>query len=164
MKWVPVIVTGIYRCQAVTWWRHQIEIISALLAICAGNSPASSEFPAQRPVTRSFDVFFDLYLNKRLRNNREAGDLRRYGAHYDVIVMTRINLFTDIFVIWDTVEIYMKYTNTIFCDKLTIASCVKWRQYSGFNVFNTLRPSFSKRIFKVKVKVKNHFIVIITWV
>ena len=50
-----------------TWWRHQIETFSALLAIYAGNSPASGEFPAQRPVTRSFDVFFDLCLNKRLR-------------------------------------------------------------------------------------------------
>ena len=50
-----------------TWWRHQMETFSALLAICAGNSPASGEFPAQRPVTRSFDVFFDLCLNKRLR-------------------------------------------------------------------------------------------------
>ena len=48
------------------WWRHQMETISALLAICAGNSPASGEFPAQRPVTRSFDIFFDLRLNKRL--------------------------------------------------------------------------------------------------
>ena len=40
--------------------------ISALLAICAGNSPVPGEFPAQRPVTRSFDVFSDLRLNKRL--------------------------------------------------------------------------------------------------
>ena len=39
---------------------------SALLAICAGNSPVIGEFPAQRPVTRSFDVIFDLSLNKRL--------------------------------------------------------------------------------------------------
>ena len=31
----------------------------------AGTSPVTSEFPAQRPVTRSFDVFFDLRLNKR---------------------------------------------------------------------------------------------------
>ena len=48
------------------WWRHQMETFSALLALCAGNSPVSGEFPAQRPVTRSFDVFFDLHLNKRL--------------------------------------------------------------------------------------------------
>ena len=50
----------------ITWWRHQMETFSALLAICAGNSPVPGEFPTQRPVTRSFDVFFDLRLNKRL--------------------------------------------------------------------------------------------------
>ena len=48
------------------WWRHQMETFSPLLAICAGNSPVTGEFLAQRPVTRSFDVFFDLRLNKRL--------------------------------------------------------------------------------------------------
>ena len=40
--------------------------ISALLTIYAGNSPVPGEFPAQRPVTRSFGVFFDMRLNKRL--------------------------------------------------------------------------------------------------
>ena len=48
------------------WWRHQMETFSTLLAMCAGNSPVPGEFPAQRPVTRSFDVCFDLRLNKRL--------------------------------------------------------------------------------------------------
>ena len=43
-----------------------METISALLAICAGNSSVPGEFPTQRPVTQSFDVFFDLRLNKRL--------------------------------------------------------------------------------------------------
>ena len=47
------------------WWRHQMEPFSTLLAIWAGNSPVSGEFPAQRPVTRSFEVFFDLHRNKR---------------------------------------------------------------------------------------------------
>ena len=37
-----------------------METISALLALCAENSLVSGEFPAQRPVTRGFDVFFDL--------------------------------------------------------------------------------------------------------
>ena len=50
----------------VSWWRHQMEIFSALLAICVGNSPVNGEFPAQRPVTRSFGVFFDLQMNERL--------------------------------------------------------------------------------------------------
>ena len=49
-----------------SWWRHQMETFSALLAICAGNSPVPGEFPTQRPVTRSFDVNFDLSPNKRL--------------------------------------------------------------------------------------------------
>ena len=48
------------------WWRHQMETFSALLTLCVGNSPVAGEFPAQRPVTRSFDVFFDLRLNEWL--------------------------------------------------------------------------------------------------
>ena len=48
------------------WWRHQMETFSTLLALCEGNSPVTGEFPSQRPVMRSLDVFFDLHLNKRL--------------------------------------------------------------------------------------------------
>ena len=43
-----------------------METFSALLAICVGNSPVPGEFPTQRPVTRSFDVYFDMRPNKRL--------------------------------------------------------------------------------------------------
>ena len=50
----------------ISWWRHQMETFSALLAICAGNSPVHGEFPTQRPVTRGFDVYFDMHPNKRL--------------------------------------------------------------------------------------------------
>ena len=60
---------------------------SALLAICSGNSPIPGEFPAQRPVTPS--LIFSLicvWVNDWV-NNREAGDLRRYRAHYGVTVM-----------------------------------------------------------------------------
>ena len=52
------------------WLRHQIETFSASLAICAENSPVTGEFPAQRPLTRSFDVFFDLHLYQRLSKKR----------------------------------------------------------------------------------------------
>ena len=48
----------VYLC--FTWWRHQMETFSALLALSA--------LLAQMPVTRSFDVFFDRRLNKRLSN------------------------------------------------------------------------------------------------
>ena len=63
-----------------------METFSALLAICVGNSPVAGEFPAQRPVTWSFDIFSDL-INDWV-NNREAGDLRRHRGHYDVNVMS----------------------------------------------------------------------------
>ena len=49
-----------------SWWRHQMGTFYALLAICVWNLPVLGEFPTQKPVTRSLDVFFDLRLNKRL--------------------------------------------------------------------------------------------------
>ena len=48
--------------------------------------PFAREFPTQRPVTRSFDVFFDLCINGWV-NHRKAGDLRRHRGHYDVTQM-----------------------------------------------------------------------------
>ena len=62
---------------------------SMLLALCVGNSLVTGDFPAQRPVTQSFGVFFDLQLNKRLSKNREAGDLRHHRVHYNVAVMNK---------------------------------------------------------------------------
>ena len=61
-------VHGIYRNLIFTfaWWRHQMETLSALLALCAGKSPVTDEFPSQRPVTRSFNIFFALRLKTRL--------------------------------------------------------------------------------------------------
>ena len=61
--------------------------ISALLALYAGNSPVPGEFPAQRLVTRSFDVFFDLHLNKWLNKQSRPCHSWRHRAHYDVTVM-----------------------------------------------------------------------------
>ena len=63
MEWLHKF-TNLHACNA--RWRHQSETFSALLAICAGNSPVPVEFPTQRPVSRSFDIFFDLHPNKRL--------------------------------------------------------------------------------------------------
>ena len=44
-----------------------METFSALLTLCEGNPPITVEFRSQRPVTWSFDGFFDLRMNKRLR-------------------------------------------------------------------------------------------------
>ena len=66
------------------WWRHQMETFSA---VCAGKSPVTGEFPAQRPVTRSF-VFslISVWINCWV-HNRDTGDLISHRAHYDVFVM-----------------------------------------------------------------------------
>ena len=82
-----VIYSCFHRIWPFSWWRHQMETFSALLAFCAGNSPVSGEFPSQKLVTRDF--MFSLicvWINDWV-NNSEAGDLRRHRAHYDVIVM-----------------------------------------------------------------------------
>ena len=63
------------------WWRHQMETFLALLAIYAKNSPV----PAWM-----FSLIC-VWINGWV-NNRKAGDLRRYRAHYDVNVMVKIKL------------------------------------------------------------------------
>ena len=62
-------------------WRHQMETFSALLTICAGNSPQKGQWRG----ALMFSLICD-WITGWL-NNREAGDLRRYRAHYDVTVM-----------------------------------------------------------------------------
>ena len=57
-----------------SWWRHQMETFSALLAICVGNSPHKGQW-----------------------RNREACDMRRYRAHYDVSVMCVKSFIDEIF-------------------------------------------------------------------
>ena len=64
-----------------------METFSASLALCARNSPGTGEFPSQRPVTRSLDVFLVCASTNGWVNNQDAGDLRCHHAHYDVIVM-----------------------------------------------------------------------------
>ena len=69
-------------------WRHQMETFSALLTICAGNSPVPGEFPVHKCQWHGALMFslICVWINSWVIN-REAGDLRRYRAHYGVIVM-----------------------------------------------------------------------------
>ena len=106
-----------------------METFPALLALCAGNSPVPGEIPTQRPMTQSFDVFFDLRLNKRWVNNGEAGDLRPYRTHYDVTVMKRILSF------------FMDYTMYFIqlCRKVVWGNCMKWIMKPKHIVNNAIR-------------------------
>ena len=56
--------------------------IFRVMALCAGNSPVTGEFPSQRPVTRSFNVSLICAWVNGWVNSREAGDLGRHRAHY----------------------------------------------------------------------------------
>ena len=66
-----------------SWWRHHMEALSALLAMCAGNSPVTGEYPqkGQRRGALLFSLICD-WINAFV-NTREAGDLRRHPAHYE---------------------------------------------------------------------------------
>ena len=106
-------------------------IFSALLALCAGNSPVPGEFPAQRPVTRSFDVFFDLRLNKRLSKQSRGWCLRRHRVHYDVIVMLQVDcdyqspeleIETRNQYLW----IVQNYVRSYMCMSVCVCACVKY--------------------------------------
>ena len=79
------------RCAlALSWWRHQIETLSALLGLCAGNSSVTGEFHSHSQWR--WALMFSLICTwiNGWANNREVGDLRRHRAHYDVIVMSWI--------------------------------------------------------------------------
>ena len=79
------------------WWRHQLETFPALVTLWEGNSPVIGEFPSQRPVTRSFDVFFDLRLNKRLNKHSRLWwfetPSRSLWCHCNVTTLTPLLVF-----------------------------------------------------------------------
>ena len=60
-----------------------------------GEFTGPGEFPAQWPVTRSFDVFFDQHLNKRLSKQPWAGDLRRHCGYHVMEFKSRENSTTQ---------------------------------------------------------------------
>ena len=70
-----------------------METFSALLDLCAGNSPVNGEFPAQRPVALNFYVVFDLGLNKWLSKQWWGWwfwDTNLPGANELKVIMTNI--------------------------------------------------------------------------
>ena len=99
----------VYKCYTSTvshggsaWWRHQMETLSALLAICVGNSLVPGEFPTQRPVMCSFGVFFHLRSNKRLSKQWWGWWFETPSfAHYDVTVMDRRKLRIPFRIYWE---------------------------------------------------------------
>ena len=79
-KWNTVILNWGSR---ISWWRHQMETFSALLAICAA-------------INRALMFSFICAWIKGWINNREAGNLRRHRAHYDVTVKWKLYWYRPI--------------------------------------------------------------------
>ena len=122
-----------------SWWRHQMETFSALLTLCARNPLVTGEFPAKRPVTRSFEGFFHLCLNKRLSkksrgwcfetlspslwrycNGSGSTEYRTGLACYPVIIHAKI--------------IYIRFGYSIFHKSLSV-NFFQWCHFSCSNGF-----------------------------
>ena len=100
----PLHAKFIWSIMKISWWRHQMETFSALLALCAGNSPV----PVNSPHKGQWrGVLMFSLICARINdwvNNREAGDLRRHLGHYDFTVkgFFFITLFWNITGCWDS--------------------------------------------------------------
>ena len=149
MKWKSLIDRNCYSCCTqyhvywcnctinLAWWRYQMETFSALLTICAGNSPLTGEFPAKGQWRGA--LMFSLicaWMNEYV-NNREAGDLRRYRAHYDVTVMewmkhSVINGAYTIFVISIFTELIHRW-----CPCQITAILEMWSEIYNIIIFQT---------------------------
>ena len=72
---------------ALSWWRHQMETFSALLAFCVGihRSSVNSPHKGQWRAALMFPLIYTWI--KIWANNRKAGDLRHHRAHYNVTVL-----------------------------------------------------------------------------
>ena len=89
--------------EGISWWRHQMETFSALLALYAGSSsvPVNSPHKGQWHGALMFSLIW-VWINNSV-NNWEAGDLIRHGGHYDVNVMLKyICLIVNVWISNDT--------------------------------------------------------------
>ena len=84
-----------------SWWRHQMETFSALLAICAGNSLVPVNFTHKIQWRGAVILSLICVGINGWVNNREAVDLRRYHAHYDVIVVDWYQWLTVVNLSWN---------------------------------------------------------------
>ena len=147
---------------ACPWWRHQMETFSVLLAICAGNSPVPGEFPTQRPVTRSFDVFFDRRPNKRLSKQSWGWCFetlsRSLWRHRNVTMFCSSKIDVLIMAIWLFFRIFQKHFPSLLnrrnlCDNQVYIN-YQWniKYYSCIsNYSDTLRDHVSKIVHKKTV-------------
>ena len=125
-----------------TWWRHQMETFSALLAICAGNSPVPVNSPHKGQWRGALMFNLICVCINGWVNHREAGDLRRYRAHYDVTVMIMLCGHGYLTYIEEIMLVFFRHTIVYFFKPPTLLAmanyvCILFCAWSMFS----LKPS-----------------------
>ena len=94
-----------------------------------GEFTGPGEFPAQRPVTRSFDALICVWINGWV-SNREAGDLRHYRAHYDVTMMHSVRPNCLYFEwMYGQTKTWKELTVALFGINWSSCSLVSWKRH-----------------------------------
>ena len=109
-----------------TWWRHQMETFSALLALLCGEFTGLRWIPHTKASHAELWCFFICAWINAWVNNREASDLRRYRAHYDVTVMWSRLLWSRLLIV-DKLLTRFEFHQRQKCDikKLVWRACQK---------------------------------------
>ena len=120
------------------WWRHQIEQFSALLALCAGNSPVPVNSPHKGQWRGALMFSFICAWINDWVNNREAGDLRRHRGHYDVNVMRWTPLANN----WPMTVKAFPYPDVTMYRWKAVRICLPTSIYTAFAIyFNAIIPA-----------------------
>ena len=115
------VIAEIWFLNSFSWWRYQMETFPALLALSAENSPVPVNSPhkGQWRGALMFSLISDR-INSWV-NYREAGDLRRHRAHYNVIVMLQIHIIC--FFRWNSCHVNATKPSD---DKSTLFLVIAW--------------------------------------
>ena len=106
----------------ITWWCHQMETFSVLLALCEGNPPVTSGFPSQRQLNTALMFSLICAWTNSWANNRDTGNLRHNCTHYEVAVMRMTEY-------WQFgAQKYIKWNNLA---RISFAECIGMQRRCG---------------------------------
>ena len=116
-----------------SWWRHRMEIFSALLSLCAGSSVNS---PHENQWRGALMFCLICALTNGLVNNRDAGGLRRNCAHYEVTVTCYMKPPTFVY----HLEVYILVYFLVVCTGImylnTVGTSLRHSYISIYNNYN----------------------------
>ena len=127
------------------WWRHQMETFSALLALRGIHRPPVNS-PHKGQWRRAMMFSLICAWTNSWANNRDAGDLRRYSAHYDVIIMGSVQSH-----LWPMEFIDANFFVNIGSDMcvLSVGATILYLFISNGVLWGLSQESFAKYVIKV---------------